>query len=283
MEISPLVLLTNSRSASRLRMEQPMVQTFSSDGVRISFIDEGPSEGQADPVLLIHGFASSARYNWREPGWIAFLVRHGFRVIAMDNRGHGDSDKLYDPKDYTAPAMAEDARRLLDHLGAARADVMGYSMGARISAFLALAHPGRVRSAVFAGLAGNMVRPMAGTGPIAHALEAESIDDVSNATARTFRAFADRTGSDRRALAACIRGAREPLTREMVARIACPVMVVAGGDDVIAGSADALAVLIPGARALTVPRRDHMRTVGDRLYMEGVLDFLRQRGQAAQG
>ena len=76
------------------------MQTFSSDGVRIAFVDEGPSGpsgGQGEPVLLIHGFASSVRYNWREPGWIALLVRNGFRVIAMDNRGHGESEKLYDP------------------------------------------------------------------------------------------------------------------------------------------------------------------------------------------
>ncbi len=258
------------------------MQTFSSGRVRIAFVDEGPGEGMATPVLLIHGFASSVRYNWREPGWIAFLVRHGFRVIAMDNRGHGESDKLYDPGDYGAALMAEDARRLLDHLGLARADVMGYSMGARICAFLALAHPERVRSAVFAGLAGNMVRPMAGTGPIAHALEAESIDAVTNATARTFRAFADKTGGDLKALAACIRGAREPLTREMVARIACPVLVVSGSDDAIAGHAADLAQLIPGAQALTVPGRDHMRTVGDRVYMEGVLDFLLHGGQTGQ-
>jgi pimeloyl-ACP methyl ester carboxylesterase len=261
------------------------MQTFSSDGVRIAFVDEGPSgrssgsprEGPGDPILLIHGFASSVLYNWREPGWIALLVRNGFRVIAMDNRGHGASEKLYDPARYASALMAEDARRLLDHLCIARADVMGYSMGARIAAFLALAHPQRVRSAILAGLAGNMVRPVAGTGPIAHALEADSIEAVTNPTARTFRAFADRTGSDLKALAACIRGAREPLTREAAARLACPVLVVAGGEDVIAGSADDLARLIPGAEALTVPRRDHMRTVGDRVYMDGALDFLRRR------
>ncbi|HEX5999525.1 MAG TPA: alpha/beta hydrolase [Hyphomicrobiaceae bacterium] len=257
------------------------MQTFSSDGVEIAFIDEGPTGvpggPQGDPVLLIHGFASSVRYNWREPGWIALLVRQGYRVIAIDNRGHGESEKLYDPKDYGVRSMAEDARRLLDHLGIDRADVMGYSMGSRISALLAVSHPDRVRSAVFAGLAGNMVRPMAGTGPIAHALEVESIDLVTNATARTFRAFADRTGSDGRALAACIRASRDPLTREMVGTIACPVLVVAGGDDVIAGPVDDLVQLIPGAEGLTIPHRDHMHTVGDRAYKNGVLDFLRRR------
>jgi len=249
------------------------VPTFLSDGIRLAFIDEGAG----DPVLLIHGFASSARTNWVEPGWVSLLTRSGFRVIAVDNRGHGGSDKLYDRALYSAPLMAEDARRLLDHLGISRADVMGYSMGARITAFLSLAHPGRVRSAIFGGLGGNMIRPMAGTGPIAAALEASSIDEVKNPTARTFRAFAERTHSDLKALAACIRGSRDPITREMVASLACPVLVATGTDDVIGGQAEGLAALIPGAQALPIPRRDHMLAVGDRVYKEGVLAFLRAR------
>jgi len=249
------------------------MSTFDSDGVRIAYIEEGAG----DPILLIHGFASSIRDNWIDPTWIGFLTGHGFRVVAIDNRGHGQSEKLYDVAAYSPHLMAEDARRLLDHLGIQRADVMGYSMGARITAFLALAHPERVRSAIFAGLGGNMVRPMAGTGPIAHALEANSIDDVTNATARTFRAFAEKTGSDLKALAACIRASRDPLTREMVATLKPPVLVVTGSEDVIGGKAEELAALIPGAKALTIPRRDHMRTVGDRVYKDGVLAFLRKR------
>jgi pimeloyl-ACP methyl ester carboxylesterase len=249
------------------------VQTFSSDGIRIAYIDEG----QGEPILLIHGFASSVRTNWIEPGWVNLLTRNGLRVIAFDNRGHGQSEKLYDPALYGAPLMAEDARRLLDHLAIARADLMGYSMGARITAFLALAHPDRMRSAIFGGLGANMVRPMAGTGPIAHALEAASIDEVVNPTARTFRAFAERTGGDLKALAACIRGSREPITRAMVASLACPVLVATGTEDVIGGGAAELAALIPGAEALPIPRRDHMLAVGDRVYKDGVLAFLRRR------
>lgn len=246
--------------------------TFNSDGVEIAYIDEG----QGPPVLLIHGFASNLNVNWVDPGWVRFLTREGFRVIAMDCRGHGESAKLYAPADYAFPAMPEDARRLLDHLGLPDAFVMGYSMGARITAFLALAHPARVKKAVFGGLGVNMVRGLAGTGPIAAALEAESIDKVTNATARTFRLFAEQTKSDLKALATCMRSARAPLSADMVGKIACPVLVAVGSEDVIGGSAEELAKLIPGAKAYVIEGRDHMKAVGDRGYKEAVAAFLKR-------
>lgn len=251
-------------------MEKQHVESFSSNGVEIAYLDEGAG----DCVLLIHGFASSVAANWIDTGWVKLLVHEGFRVVAFDNRGHGRSQKLYELTDYGGPLMAEDARRLLDHLGVAAAHVMGYSMGARIAAFLALAHPSRVRTAVFGGLGINMVRGMAGTRPIAHALEAPTIDDVTNPTARTFRAFAEQTGSDLKALAACIRSSRDPITAENVATIECPVLVATGTRDVIGGSAAALAALIPGAEAIEIENRDHMKAVGDRAFKEAVVAFL---------
>lgn len=246
------------------------MQTFNSDGINIAYLDEG----QGPPILLVHGFASNVAMNWASTGWVTTLNKAGRRVIAIDNRGHGHSDKLYDTTQYGAAIMAEDCRRLLDHLNIERADVMGYSMGARICAFLALNHPARVRTAIFAGLGFNMVRGMAGTGPIANALEAPSIDDVTNPTARTFRAFAEQTKSDLRALAACIRASREAITREDVARISCPVLVAVGTGDVIGGSAAGLAELIPGAEAYEIAGRDHMKAVGDAGYKKTVLEFL---------
>jgi pimeloyl-ACP methyl ester carboxylesterase len=249
------------------------MQSFDSDGVRIAYADEGEGE----PILLIHGFASNVATNWRDAHWLRTLTGAKRRVIAYDNRGHGESEKIYDPNFYGAPMMAEDARRLLDHLGIARADVMGYSMGARIAAFLAFRHPERVRSLVLAGAGINLVRGMVGTGPLARALEAQSIDEVTNDTARSFRAFAEQTKSDLKALATCLRGPREKITPEDLAEIALPTLIAVGTDDVIAGSGNELARLIPGAQLLEIPGRDHMKAVGDTRFKQGVLDFLTTR------
>jgi len=249
------------------------MQSFESNGVRIAYVDEGEGE----PILLIHGFASSVAANWIDPQWVRTLTQAGRRVIAYDNRGHGQSEKLYEPERYGAPEMAEDARRLLDHLGIDRADVLGYSMGARIAAFLTFAHPERVRSVIFGGLGIYMVRGMVGSGPLAKALEAPRLEDVTNATARSFRLFAEQTKSDLKALAACMRGPREKVPPEKLGEIAVPALVAVGSEDVIGGSGAALAELIPNAQFLEITGRDHMRAVGDSRFKQGVLDFLTSR------
>lgn len=243
---------------------------FDSDGIRIHFKDIG----NGDPILLIHGFASNIHMNWDYPGWTDLLVKSGMRVIALDNRGHGDSQKIHDPSVYGAPSMAEDARRLLDHLEIEQADVMGYSMGARISAFLALNHPGRVRRLIFGGLGYGMVEGVGDPEPIAQALEAESIHDVQHQTGRAFRYFADQTKSDRLSLAACMRSSRQKIRPDQIAGIQSPVLVAVGTRDAIAGSASDLAALIPDASVLDIPDRDHMVAVGDKVFKRGVLDFL---------
>jgi pimeloyl-ACP methyl ester carboxylesterase len=173
--------------------------------------------------------------------------------------------------------MAEDVRALLDHLKIERADVMGYSMGARITAFLAVKHLGRVRSAILGGLGIRLVEGVGLPESIADALEAPSLDDVRDPTGRVFRIFADQTKSDLRALAACIRGSRQTLGRAEVAAIRAPVLVAVGTKDQVAGNGRELAALIPGARSLDIPDRDHMLAVGDKVFKQGVIDFLNQR------
>ncbi len=248
--------------------------TFRSDIVDIAY----EVTGSGPPVLLIHGFASNARVNWFDTGWVRTLTEAGYQTITFDNRGHGDSGKLYDPAAYPAPEMAEDARRLLDHLGLGQVLVMGYSMGARIAAFLTITHPERVRAAVFAGLAENMIRGVGGAEPIAQALEAPSADDVADPGARTFRLFADQTKGDLKALAACMRASRQKITPAELGRIGVPVLVVAGEKDDIAGRVEPLVDAIPGARGVVLPRRNHMNAVGDREHKEAVIKFFSSIG-----
>jgi pimeloyl-ACP methyl ester carboxylesterase len=247
--------------------------SFTHDGVEISYIDEG----SGDAIMLVHGFASNKEVNWVSTAWVSTLTRAGRRVIALDNRGHGQSSKLSNPADYHSEKMAGDVAALLDHLGLARADVMGYSMGARITAYLTVMHPQRVRSAILGGLGIRLVDGVGLPESIADALEAPSLEAVTDPMGRVFRAFAQQTKSDLKALAACIRGSRQVLTREQVGAIGIPVMVAVGTKDDVAGSPEALAALIPGAKALPIPDRDHMLAVGDKVYKAGVLDFLNQR------
>jgi pimeloyl-ACP methyl ester carboxylesterase len=247
--------------------------SFHHSDVEIAYLDEGDGE----PIVLVHGFASTAAVNWVQPGWFATLTQDNRRVIALDNRGHGGSSKLASPADYHTSLMAEDVRALLDHLDLEMADVMGYSMGARITAFLALAHPSRVRSIVLGGLGIRLVHDVGLPVSIADALEAPSLNDVTDPMGRLFRAFADQTKSDLHALAACIRGSRQTITEDDVRRIVAPALVAVGTKDVVAGSAQALASLLPHGRALDIPNRDHMLSVGDRVFKAAVVEFLRSR------
>jgi pimeloyl-ACP methyl ester carboxylesterase len=247
---------------------------FMHGDVEIAFLDEGEGE----PIVLVHGFASNKEVNWVYPGWVSTLTRAGRRVIALDNRGHGTSTKLYDPAAYHSGMMAEDVRALIDHLDLPRADVMGYSLGARMTALLAVAHRERVRSAVLGGLGIHLVDGV-GLPPqtIAAALEAPTRGDVADPVGHMFRAFAEQTRSDLRALAACIRGSRQTLDRDEIGGIAVPLLVAAGSQDRIAGSPEQLAALVPGGQALVIPGRDHMLAVGDKVFKQSVLDFLARR------
>jgi pimeloyl-ACP methyl ester carboxylesterase len=227
--------------------------------------------------VLVHGFASTKNVNWVYPTWVSELKKSGRRVVALDNRGHGDSSKLYEPSQYSIPIMAGDVVALMDHLEIARADVMGYSLGGRMTAWLGSNAPERLRSAILGGIGIAMIE---GGGPgenVALALEAPSLEDVTDPTGRTFRAFADQTRSDRLALAACLRGSRGLMTKEEAEGISVPVLIAVGTSDEVAGSAHELGQIIPGSEVLDIPGRDHMRAVGDKVYKTGVEDFLSRR------
>jgi pimeloyl-ACP methyl ester carboxylesterase len=250
------------------------VPTFLSDGIAIAY----ETHGEGRPILLIHGFGSSGKINWIDTGWVQTLSDAGYQPITFDNRGHGASRKLYDAQLYFAHDMAEDAVHLLDHLGVQRCPVIGYSMGARIAAYLCLNHPDRVSAAVFGGLGRNLVTGLEDSEEIISALTAESLASVTGRTARQFRIFAEHNKADRAALAACMINSREPMPEGDVRRIQTPILVAVGETDDMAGAAGGLSDLLPNAEAFTIPRRDHMRATGDPAFKQAALAFLSRQG-----
>jgi pimeloyl-ACP methyl ester carboxylesterase len=247
--------------------------SFRSDGIEIAY----ETYGEGRPILLIHGFASSGIINWVNTGWVDRLQTAGWAPITIDNRGHGASRKLYDPKLYFAHDMADDAARLLDLLGHESLPVMGYSMGARISAYLALRHPERVTRAVWGGIGTNLITGLEDSEEIIAALTADSLDEVKGATGRQFRIFADHAKADRPALAACMISSREPMPETDVRRISQPTLVAVGAVDDMAGDPEALAKLLRHGEAFVIPKRNHMLATGDPKFKAAALEFLGKR------
>jgi pimeloyl-ACP methyl ester carboxylesterase len=154
---------------------------------------------------------------------------------------------------------------------------MGYSLGGRISAFMAKDHPERVRSLTIGGLGYHLIDGAGLPSNLVDAMEAPSLEVLTEPTQKMFRAFAEATKSDLKALAACLRGSRQVLSEAEVATITVPTLVAVGTQDDIGGDPHRLAALIPNAQAVDIPGRDHNKAVGDKVYKNSVLNFLESR------
>ncbi|MFK7902328.1 MAG: alpha/beta fold hydrolase, partial [Nitratireductor sp.] len=225
-------------------------------------LSEGLQTGVEQTIILVHGFVSNARVNWVNTGWVKKLVDAGYKTIVMDNRGHGKSQKFYEEDDYSLEVMANDTLELLNHLDVTKCNIMGYSMGARISSKLVMQDPNRFDKLIIAGNAYNMIAGAGDWTPVRDAMLVPSLQDVTTRHARGFRSFADQTNGDLKALAACVMGARELFSEAQFNQIQNEVLVAIGTDDDIAGEKEKFVALMPNATYLPIPNRDHMRAVG---------------------
>jgi pimeloyl-ACP methyl ester carboxylesterase len=250
---------------------------FRSDGLTLAYDDICPPGGFGAPVLLIHGFASNRAENWRRLGWYAALERAGYRTIALDLRGHGESDKPHEASAYARVSLAADILALMDHLELTRSHVVGYSMGAHLALAAALAAPGRIDHLVLGGIGGRLL----GEGParptpamsLSEALLAEDPAAITDPIQRGFRTFAELQGEDRAALAACANGPGDAVTRAALAALTAPTLVVAGALDDLAGDPHGLAAAVPGAKAVVLPGCDHFTAIPHALFKSAVFDF----------
>jgi pimeloyl-ACP methyl ester carboxylesterase len=221
---------------------------------------------EACPVLLVHGFASSAEHNWRQPGWLDLLAEAGRETIAVDLLGHGRAPRPTSPAEYESV----EARVAADITGWPTVDAVGFSAGAHVLLRLAAAEPGRFRRLALLGV-GASVLAGGDAGSVIAALEGEP--DPENIHGMVFRRLADGLDNDRAALVAFLRRPGRPLTADDLARISCPVLVVLGDKDP-AGPGEPLAAALPDARLVTLRGADHFATPSDVRCMQAVLSFL---------
>lgn len=248
---------------------------FSSGGVSIAY----DVAGEGKPILLIHGFSATAEDNWGRTGWVQALTRARYKVVTLDLRGHGKSEKLHDAAEYTTQKMAGDVIALMDHLGLDRADLMGFSMGAGIALWLAARHGDRFGQVVLAGMGGKALEPGRPGNPVAEALEAADPETVADRSARAFRLYAENLGQDLKAIAACARAPRRSAgegesVAELAGAIRNQVLVIAGARDDLAGDPQALAAIMPNARAEIIPGTDHMFALPNPMFKGAAMDFL---------
>ena len=198
-------------------------------------------------------------------------------MVALDCRGHGESDKPHTVAGYRHDEMARDVLAVMDDADIEKAHVMGYSMGGFISIHLAAAHAERMTKLVIGGVGetyfGREIGPEARRSMIADALLAADPKTIENPTGRAFRAFADQPGKDRIALAACMRGMSPHLPLATLAALKGPVLVVCGDKDDTSGRPEPLARRLGGGTAALIAGRDHMSAVGDRHTRQAVMDF----------
>ena len=219
------------------------------------------------PVAFLHGFGTSFEQTWVHNGWVDLLRDIGRDSIGIDLLGHGTAPKPHDPAAY-----AELEERVLTDLPEDPVDAVGFSLGARTLLWLAGTYPARFRRVIVAGVGANLF----GSDPergraIVQGVAGQA--DPENPESLYFSALADAPGADRAALHACITSPRKPITRELLANVVHPTLVVLGDRD-FAGPADPLLEALPNAQFKALRNVDHHATPKDYGFLDAALTFL---------
>jgi pimeloyl-ACP methyl ester carboxylesterase len=259
--------------APLVRTEMPPPSyVMSAEGYQLATYAWG--EPDAETVLCVHGFASSCRDNWVDTGWVRMLTAAGYRVIGVDQRGHGASDKPDDALAYSMAAFVADLVVVLDTYLVEAVRYVGYSLGARVGWQLAVDAPEHISRAVLGGIPDG--RPLGRLRIDQARAYAEEGIPVTDAVTQNYVRLAERVPeNDLRALIALAEGMRfgdaDPDPERPPRQ---PVLFATGSEDAILERSRTLAGTAPHGTFLEIPGRHHFNTPGSRAFREAALEFL---------
>lgn len=231
---------------------------------------------EAHPVVVVvHGFASSTRDNWVSTGWVRDLLAAGYRVLALDQRGHGASDKPHEPGDYDLRQLAGDVESMLDTYLVDEARYVGYSLGARVGWEVLQDFAPRIPRAVLGGVPDGI--PLARLNIDQVRTYVEVGTPVTDPVTQNYIRLSERVpGNDLRALLAIAGGMRASRTVDPDPAYAPqqPVLFATGSLDAIIEGSKALAAACPQGSFLEIPDRHHFNAPGSRVFRTAAIEFL---------
>lgn len=276
--IAVLALLVVARAAAADTPNALPASGFAtSDGLRIHF----ECFGAGKPLVLVHGWGAELNRNWIETGWVDAL-KDKRRLIAIDVRGHGQSDKPHDADSYSYEAMSHDVLAVMDHLRIEKADLMGYSMGSYMGAWLLGHHADRFTSMILGGIGDETEESKSACTLIAEVLREPDPAKITNPTGRLYRAYVDANpyNTDREALAVSAlkmwpEGYPATIGGEGLSRTTIPVLIVNGTNDhPYIDTMGAIVSAIPGSKVVRLEGKDHLGAVTDPQFKQVVIEFL---------
>jgi pimeloyl-ACP methyl ester carboxylesterase len=252
------------------RSAPPHRYVLAADGVQLATYDFGPSEAPA--VFAVHGFASSALANWHLTGWTRDLVRAGYRVIALDQRGHGKSDKPHSPDAYTMHTLVTDVLTVLDAYLLGDVSYLGYSLGARVGWQSARELADRITCAVLGGIPdGDPLKRFQITDARAHLEHGTEVGDRLTGTYLTMARSLP--GNDLSALVSLVEGMRDGPQPGPENAPTQPLLFATGSDDRILAASRALADATPNGTFFEIPDRNHFNAPTSRAFREAGIAF----------
>lgn len=233
-------------------------------------------EADAPTVVMVHGFASSTRDTWVLTGWARMLEREGYRVLGIDLRGHGSSEKPHDADGYTVRSLASDVETVLDTFLVDEAFYLGYSLGARVGWQVTQDLGARIPRAVLGGVPDGIPLERLDIDQVCR--YAEDGTAVTDPVTQHYITLAERVpGNDLYALLALAEGMRDSRSIDPDPQRAPqqPVLFATGSEDAVIGGSRRLAETAAQGTFFTIPGRHHFNAPGSKDFRLAALEFLR--------